>query len=110
MTSASFARMANVTAATKRSPAPVGGVIGAPTAHLSDLKVLPPMPAGQQIIERYRLESPRRPLVTYLAGAADIVQGDRLVIGAADYPIVGVGPWPSDLAFLEILIDDVVGD
>jgi hypothetical protein len=107
MSTVGFARMASVTASTKRNPAVVLGKVGAATTKLATLKVLPLMPTNPELLLRYRLETLREPYVTYAQGSLDILPGDLLVIGAVEYPVRGVGPWPSDRSFLEIVVDKV---
>jgi len=106
---ASFSRFATTSASTKRNPAASSGKVGTPAAYLSGLLVVPPMPVSQEIIERYQLKSPRKSFATFVEGAPDIAEGDVLVIGAAEYKIVGAEPWPGDNAYLELVIEKVVG-
>jgi hypothetical protein len=106
---ASFTRMANVTASTKRNPAAVGGKIGLPATYLTGLKILPLMPVSKEIIERYQLKSPRKSFVTYTEGAPDIAEGDKLVIASIEYGIVAATPWPTDQAFFELVVEKVIG-
>jgi hypothetical protein len=109
MSSASFSYMANVTAYTKRNPAAVAGKVGAPVVNLASLRILPLMPTTPEILLRYRLESPREPYVTYTEGSLDVAEGDTLVIGADEYRVKGVGNWPTDRSYLEIVVDKVKG-
>ena len=108
-TSVSFSRMATVTAATKRNPAVTGGKVGAASAKLSGLKILPLMPVSKEIEERYQLKSPRLSFVSYIQGAPDIVSGDLLTVSAVDYKVIGAPPWPTDNSFLELVVEKVVG-
>jgi hypothetical protein len=109
MTSASFTKMATVTASTKRNPAPVSGKTGAAAAKLTGLKILPLMPVSKEIEERYQLKSPRLSYVTYTQGAPDIINGDVLTVSAVDYKVIGAPPWPTDNSFLELVIEKVIG-
>jgi len=109
MSSASFARMASITASTKRNPAIASGKVAVPAAYLSGLSILPLMPVSGEISERYELKSPRLNSVTYIQGAPDITQSDVLVIGSVDYKVVGVEPWPTDRNFLELVVEKVIG-
>lgn len=106
MASPSFTRMATVTASTKRNAA--GTKITGPVAKLTALSILPLMPLDNEIIERYRLESPRAPFVTYTQGAPDIIKGDVLTVSAVDYQVLGAGPWPTDRSYIEIVVDKVL--
>ena len=107
--SASFARWASVTASTKRNPAVASGKVAVPATYLSSQKILPVMPISDEIIERYKLSSPRLSFVTYIQGAPDIVQSDVLVVGSVEYKVIGVEPWPTDRNFLELVLEKVVG-
>jgi len=107
--SASFARMADVTASTKRNPPAAGGKVSTPVAYLIGLSILPLMPVTEEIIERYQLKSPRLSYVTFVQGSPDVIQGDILIVSSVDYKIVGVGPWPTDNSFLELIVEKVVG-
>ena len=101
--SGAFSRMASVTASTKRSPAAVGGKVGTQVTNIASLAILPLMPAGIEIAEYYRLQSPREAYVTYTQATTDVLEGDTLTVGGADYRVSGVGPWPTDNSFLEIV-------
>jgi hypothetical protein len=107
--STSFTRLATVAANTKRNPIAMGGKVTTLTTYLIGLKILPLMPVSGEIIERYKLSSPRLSFVTYIQGAPDIVQSDVLVVGSVEYKIVGVEPWPTDRNFLELVLEKVVG-
>lgn len=107
--SASFARLATVSAETLRNPPAVGGKIGAPASNLTALKILALMPVSPEIAQLYRLNSPREAYVTYTQGSPDVLEGDVLVIGAASYRIRGVGPWLTDRNFLEIIVEQIKG-
>lgn len=106
--SAAFARIATATATTKRNPAPVAGKVGAAVAYLAGLAVTPVMPVSKQIIEMYRLNSPRETYVTYADGSPDVVEGDEMTIDGVTYFVRGAQPWPGT-PYLEIVIERVVG-
>ncbi|HMN11833.1 MAG TPA: hypothetical protein PKD55_05855 [Bellilinea sp.] len=108
MKSAAFARMASVTASTKRNPAAVAGKVGAPVSHLASLSILPVMPVTSQIVEMYRLQSPRESYVTY-AEEADVLEGDTLTAAGIEYRVRAVSPWPGAAGYLEIVIERVKG-
>jgi len=107
ITSRAFSRMASVTASTKRSPAAAGGKIGVKTTNLASLAILPLMPVTSEVIEYYRLQSPRESYMTYAQGAPDIIEGDTLTVSAVDYPVIAVQPWPTDTNYLEIIVQRV---
>ena len=93
---ASFARMATVTASTKRNPGVnLGtGLRSGPVENLTGLKVLPLMPLDAQIALRMDIATPHEKLQTFVEGAPDIKEGDVLVVAAVDYPINSVADWP----------------
>jgi hypothetical protein len=97
-----------VTAATKRSPAPVGGVKTAPVTHLATLAVLPLMPVSPEVVERYRLQSPRKTFVTGTPGNPDVLEGDVLSVGGADYAVKVVARWTAPVAYLKLIVEQVV--
>jgi hypothetical protein len=101
--------MASATASTKRNPAASSGKVGAAVTKLVGLKVTPVMPVGNEIVERYQLKSPRLTYVTYTQGSPDIAQGDLLVIATDEYKVIGAGPWPTDRAYYELVVEKVVG-
>lgn len=104
---ASFQKLATTTASTKRTPAvDVGtGLRSGPVTNLTGLKVLPLMPLDPELARRLGLDTPLERLQTYVEGAPDIVEGDVLVVGAKEYPIVAVADWPyqSDKCLLLVL-------
>jgi hypothetical protein len=107
MTTASFSRIANITASTKRSPAIVNGKSGVATTKLSSLPILPLMPASSEIVLKYKLQSPRKVYQTYTQGSPDVLENDILTVANVDYLIIAVNPWPGT-PFLEIIVEKVV--
>jgi hypothetical protein len=99
MSSASFARLAVVTASTKRPPAIAGGKRGTPAARLSLVKCLPLDTAEQQRVRELAarlgmaLDTPLDILQTMTDGNQDIKEGDVLVVNGAEYPIRGIDDW-----------------
>ena len=69
----SFARMANVSATTKRNPAVASGKRGTQTANLTGLSITPLDPVTRDVIERLALESPLRLLETFIADSTGFV-------------------------------------
>jgi hypothetical protein len=65
------------------------------------------MPVSPEIIERYQIQSPRKTFVIYFEGALDIREGDLVTFGGVDRPVRGVGPWSTDNAFLEVIVEEV---
>ncbi|MBN1815327.1 MAG: hypothetical protein JXA14_26080 [Anaerolineae bacterium] len=111
MTSASFARMATVTASTKRPPAFSNGKRGNPTAHLAGVACLPLDPLSPDEIRAITPAGRTQELLqTFCQGGLDIKEGDFLVVGSKEYPIkfVGEWTWPPDSAdYLCIVVEDV---
>ena len=68
-----FARMAILTASTKRNPAISSGKRGASTENLTGLSITPLDPVTQDVIERLALESPVRLLETFIADSTGFV-------------------------------------
>lgn len=100
MSSASFRRLATVTAATKRPPALDGdGQRGEPTPQLASLTCTPLDPAEDQRARdlafrlRQVLDSPIMLLQTFVDASLDIIEGDVLVVLGAEYPVRGVDNW-----------------
>lgn len=64
----SMARLATVTASTKRSPAIASGKRGAPTQNLTGLSCTPLDPVTAEITERMALNTPKERLQTFVDG------------------------------------------
>lgn len=99
MLSGSFARMATVTASTKRS----GGVDAngrelAYAEEIASLKCLPLDPVTPEIAMGFTGLAFREILQTACEGGLDVVEGDILVVGSDEYPIRAVADWtwPAD--------------
>ena len=105
MSSASFNRLARLAASTKRPPAIAGGRRAAPGVHLADLRVLPLEPVDAELRERLALGSAHELLQTVPA-AADVAEGDLLVVAGAESPIRAVADWSwtADDAGYKVLI------
>jgi|FLYN01.1.fsa_nt_gi hypothetical protein len=95
MSSASFRRLATVTASTKRPPAinATTGLRGAPTVQIASLMCLPLDPVDPAIQQRLGLHTPHEVLSTVVDDGLDIVEGDILVVSGKEYPIKAVGDW-----------------
>jgi hypothetical protein len=106
VTDASFAKMATVSASTKRKPAAVDGKSSGPVTYLTGLLITPLMPVTPEIVQMYRLHSPRDSYRAYIEGNPDIVEGDILVIGGTEYQIPGVADWTG---FSELIVQKVKG-
>jgi hypothetical protein len=107
--SASFDRLASVTASTKRNPAAASGKVAVPATNLTDQKITPLMPVSKEIEERYMIKSPRKAFVTYISGAPDIVESDVLVVSSVEHKVIAAQPWPTDNDYLELIVEKVKG-
>ncbi|HSV86947.1 MAG TPA: hypothetical protein VLH85_10255 [Levilinea sp.] len=101
---AAFRRLANVTASTKRNPAPAYGRVTSAVINIASLKVLPLMPVTPEVAQKYALKSPRDAYYTYTKGTPDILEGDILSLGGTDYRISAVGEWQT---YREIIAEKV---
>lgn len=109
MSSNSFARLATLTASTKRSPAIAGGKRGEPALHVPALACTPLDPVSAQTAQRIGLETPHTLLETYADGALlDVRASDVLVVGAREYPIRFVGDWEfRGGKYLHLVLEDL---
>lgn len=108
----SFARLAVVTASTKRPPAISGGKRGAPTTHLTSVMCLPLDTAEQQRVRELAarlgvaLDAPLDILQTTVDGNHDIKEGDILVVSGVEYPIRAIDDWYwRGSKFLAVLVE-----
>jgi hypothetical protein len=106
MVSRMFARMATTTYSTKRNQAGSSRVTKAVTV-LAAILGTPLVPASVEILDQYRVQSPRQHYLAYFEGAPNILSGDFLSLSGVDYPVRGVGRWPSDNAFFEVLVEEI---
>jgi hypothetical protein len=87
MTSATFTRVATVTASTKRPPAFSSGKAGAPVTNLASLSITRPVtPSNARELEQsLNLDTLMTVKVCYAQGNLDIKTGDTLVIASGDF-------------------------
>lgn len=105
-----FDLMATVTASTKRNPASVSGVRGAPATNISSLSCLPLDPVDAEIRGRVELSTPAELLQTVARDGLDIKEGDRLVVSGTEYAIRAVEDWywgPEDADFLLLVLEEL---
>jgi hypothetical protein len=110
MTSASFTKLATVSASTKRNPAPSSGKVGALATNLSSLSCTPLYPVSDETANRFGLENPFEYKETFVQGGLDIKKGDYLVIGSEQYPIRFMESWawpPDGVARLRLVVEDI---
>lgn len=108
---ASFARLANVTASTKRNPL-TGGKRSGFITNLSSLKITPLAPLdvsrASDLRQMLKLQTAYRIFETYAQGNPDVQDGDLLVVGSTEYPIRAVLPWAfRDDVRLNIIVEEV---
>ncbi len=69
-----FSMMATLTASTKRNPAKVNGVSGAPVTKLSNLLCMPLDPVNQEILQKLHLEITYEALQTVVSDGTGFIQ------------------------------------
>ena len=110
MRSGSFARMATVTASTKRGGGiDANGLEVAYTENIASLKCLPLDPVDPEIAMGVEGLSFREILQTACEGGLDIKEGDTLVVGSDEYPIRAVEDWtwpPTATDHLLLILED----
>lgn len=112
MSAASFC---TVEASTKRGEDLGSGRTGAPLAQLGSMLATPLWPVSRETINVAALNSPREFKECYhvpAAGAAlpDVMEGDVLVHGGAEYRIAYVGEWTDgDVPCLTIVCQQIKG-
>jgi len=101
-----FGLLATVTASTKRAPTISGGKRGAAVTNLEGLSCTPLDPINPEIRQTLVLNTPNEILQCFVEGGLDIVEGDILVVGSAEYPIRAVGDWtwPMDATATRYLV------
>lgn len=102
------------TAVIKRNPDLGGGVTGAPALHLASLAITPiwPIQRVDQVQSLLELASAREMKECYHVPTSttlpDVREGDLLVLGAAEYPILHVMEWTDwDVPALQIIVQEV---
>jgi hypothetical protein len=94
MTDLSFAKLATISATTKRPPAVTSGQRGAPVAYLTDAFACTPLdPVTSEISMDVGLDTPHEVLQTTVDAALDIKEGDVLVVGSDEYWIRATEDW-----------------
>jgi hypothetical protein len=108
-------RLLDTTASTKRTPTKAGGKTGVPVANLASVSIVNPMPVDPEMSELYQkgaqrstIDAARRVWATYADTGADIQAGDLMTVTDVftDGKVLAVGPWPADLAFIEIIVSE----
>lgn len=107
--SASFSKLANVTASTKRSAYSSSKFTAAVTS-IASLSCTPLMPVSERTVATAGLETPVNMLETYVQGGLDIKAGDILVVSSVEYNVVWVGEWywrPAGTDTLQLVVQEV---
>jgi len=105
-----FGLLATASASTKRAPTISGGKRGAAAENLASLSCINLAPVDPEIRQRLMLKTPHELLETWVEGGLDILEGDILVVGSAEYPIRAVAEWywPEDAAnYLHLILEDL---
>ena len=108
--SGSFARLATVTASTKRQGAVSGGLSGNMVTNIASLKCLPLDPVSPEVVAAAGLGAFVEVLETMVEGGLDILEGDQLIVGSTTYKIRAVGQWtwrPSATDTLRLILEEV---
>lgn len=90
---ASFAKLATVTASTKRQGAITDGLSGDMAENIASLKCLPLDPLNADVAARAGLGDYHELLRTMVEGGLDILEGDVLVVSGTEYAIKSVEEW-----------------
>lgn len=108
MTSLAFRRLARVTANTKRAPSLSGGKRAAAATHLVGLRCTPLDSVSAETARRFGLDTPYTQRQTFTV-ETDIVPGDFLVVGGAEYPIRAVAnnEWDAQTRTLQLILEEL---
>lgn len=112
MPSASMRRMMRARYDIWRQPTPVGGKSGPAVEHLSGVRATPLTPITAETATRLGLQSPASRASCYVDGDLDIRNGDYLVTGGKESPIVAVGRYDefAGETYLELIVQIVQGN
>jgi hypothetical protein len=106
--STSFARLATVTASTKRPPSLAGGRRGEPVVNVATLKCTPLDPVDPELRERLALGTPHELLETFVDNDVDVNEGDVLVVGSREYPVRSVAEWTwRGTVYRHLILEDL---
>lgn len=110
MPSMTMRRVARVTATTKRAVV-TGQKRAAATTYLTGLSITPLQPVDPELRATLDLNTPHELLRTTINDAPDVLPGDVLVVGSAEYPIRSVAEWPAVSsgagAHLDLIVEDL---
>jgi len=91
--SASFEKLATVTASTKRSSVSGAGQRGARSENISSLSCTPLVPVDATLRASLQLDTPHELLQTFVDGGLDILPGDQFIVGSDTYEVRSVAEW-----------------
>ncbi len=109
--SASFTRMATVTASTKRLATIASGKRAAAATNITSLSCTPLDPVDEELRVRFSTKASQEVLQCFVQGGLDIVPGDTLVVSSDEYSIRAVGDWywrPDDDDYVRLVLEEVV--
>lgn len=108
-TTGSFAKLATVTASTKRTGAVVDGLSGDPVAVETDFACTPLDPVTPDVAAMAGLEHFAEVLQTLCEGGLDILEGDQFIAGGVTYKVRAVAQWhwrPADANTLHVFVEE----
>lgn len=88
-----FRHISRMRARTKRAPVISNGKRGTAVWYLPEFACAPLDPVDPELRQRLALDSPHELKQTFVDGDIDIVEGDILVVGNAEYPIRSCAEW-----------------
>lgn len=112
----SFAKLATVTASTKRMGAVADGLSGDMAEEIASLKCLPLDPGDTlrasmpSVFKTAGIGDFVEILQTQVEGGLDILEGDQFIVGTTTYKVRAVGQWswrPSATDTLHLLLEEV---
>lgn len=107
---ASFAKLATVTASTKRGGTVVDGLEQAEVEVIASLKCWPLDSVTPEVAQGFEELGWREILQTAVEGGLDIQEGDILVVSGTDYPIRAVADWywrPDDTDYQTLFLENL---
>jgi len=110
MNSQSFAKLATVTASTKRMGAVASGLSGDLGVSIASLKCTPLDPVTPEVAQMAGIGAFAELLVTMAEGGLDILEGDTFTVGAITYKVRAVGQWmwrPTATNTLQIILEEI---
>ena len=101
----SFAKLASVTASTKRIPTIASGKIGARVVNVVSLKCTPIDPLSPNYEDVDVLDAHVQLYVTYCESTTDIQQGDEFIVGSVSYTVKSAENWTfAGSTYLQVIL------